>query len=118
MSYKEGYPIVAGADLSDDEQYKAIAIGGTIAASGTAAIGILCNKPKSGEDAAVTWWGREKFYAGAAVAAGAQVTVTTSGWFITAGSGDAVVGRNGSSAVASGAIGEGMFNFANASMLA
>jgi len=112
MAYLESIPVVAGADLSDDEQYKAIAIGGTIAATGAAAIGLLQNKPESGEDAQLGFLGRSRYRAGGAVAAGARLTVTTSGWVTTVGSATFVVGR-ALGAVSSGGIGEGIFNFAN-----
>lgn len=110
MAYLESIPVVAGADLSA-AQYKAIAIGGTIAATGVAAIGILQNKPESGEDAQLGWHGRSRYRAGGAVSAGAQLTVTTSGWFIAATSGTNVVGK-ALGAVSSGGIGEGLVNFA------
>ena len=109
MAYLESIPVVAGADLSA-AQYKAIAIGGTIAATGVAAMGILQNKPESGEDAQLGWHGRSRYRAGAAVSAGAQLTVTTSGWLITATSGTNVVGK-ALGAVTSGGIGEAIVGF-------
>ena len=112
MAYLESIPVNAGADLSDDEQYKAIAIGGTIAATGNTTIGILQNKPKSGEDATLGYAGRSRYRAGAAVAAGGLMTVTGSGWLVTVSSGDVSVGK-ALGAVSSGGIGEGIFNFVN-----
>ena len=117
MSYNEQIPVVAGADLSDDEQYKAIAVAGTIAATGATAMGLLQNKPKSGEDAALVYSGRSRYRGGAAVSAGAQLTVTTSGWLITATSGTAVIGK-ALTAISSGSIGEGIFDFANGIIIA
>lgn len=113
MSYQYSIPVSAGADLSSGKQYKAIAVGGTIAAANTATLGLLQNKPKSGEDATIAYAGRIKFVAGAAVAAGAGVMVTTSGYLITVVSGSLPCGK-ALEAVSSGGIGEGIFNFANA----
>lgn len=81
-------PIRAGADLNTGDgtgaQYKAVAVAGTIAATGTTAIGLLQNKPKNGEDAQVAYLGHMKGVAGGAVVAGARLIVTTSGYLITA----------------------------------
>ncbi|MCK5609665.1 hypothetical protein KAR91_47770 [Candidatus Pacearchaeota archaeon] len=111
MSYLESIPLAAGADLSAS-QYKAVVVAGTIAADGDTAIGIQQNKPAaSGRDLTVGYAGRSRYYAGAAVVAGARLTVTTSGWFTTVVSGGAIVGR-ALAAVSSGGIGEGIFNFA------
>jgi hypothetical protein len=104
----------AGADLSA-AQYKAVAVGGTIAAD-SSAIGLLQNKPgASGRRATVGYAGQMKAYAGAAITAGARVTVTTSGWLITATSanidGGFVVGK-ALAAANSGDLFPGLFNFA------
>ena len=80
--------LAAGADLSSGCQFKALAVGGTIAAANTAAVGILQNKPKSGEHATVAYLGHMKAYVGAAATAGARLKVTTSGWLTTVASGD------------------------------
>lgn len=84
----ETIQLTAGADLNTGggtgAQYKAIAVGGTIAATGNTAMGLLQNKPKSGEDATVAYRGHMKGIAGAGVTAGARVIVTTSGYLITA----------------------------------
>lgn len=110
MAYLESIPVVATEDLSDT-QYKAIDIDGTIAQAGTTPIGIQQNKGVSGRDITAGYAGRSRYYAGAAVAAGARLTVTTSGWFTTVASGGQIVGR-ALAAVSSGGIGEGIFNFA------
>lgn len=111
--YNDQIHVSAGADLSA-AQYKAVAIGGTIAANNDAAVGLLINQPSaSGRDAAVAVAGRAKFVAGAAVAAGAGVRVTTSGYLITVASGYLPCGF-ALEAVTSGSTGEGYFNFANA----
>lgn len=106
---KLSFAVDAGADLSAS-QYKAIAVGGTIAATSTAAMGILQNKPESGEDATLAMLGISKFRAGGAVTAGGAVAVTTSGWLVACASGDLAVGKS-FEAVTSGSVGEGMFNF-------
>lgn len=102
--------LAAGADLSA-AQYKAIAVGGTIAATSEAAIGILQNKPAaSGRGASVAWHGHIKAYAGAAISAGAPVMVTTSGWIITATSAGNAVGKC-ITAAASGDLFDGIYDF-------
>lgn len=112
MGYQYSIPVVAGADLSG-QQYKAIAVGGTIAATNTLAMGLLQNKPKSGEDATLAYLGRSKFRAGGAVTAGGAVKVTTSGWIVAVASGDLAAGK-ALEAVSSGGIGEGVFGIATA----
>jgi hypothetical protein len=98
--------ITAGEDLDGaNQQYVAIALDdGKVAANAEEAIGILQNKPKSGEFATVTYLGETFFRTGAAVAKGADVTVTTSGFHITATSGDAIVGKC-KTAATSGSVG-------------
>lgn len=103
--------VVAGADL-DTMQYKVVGLAGTIAASSSAAGGILLNKPKSGEHATVGYHGRLKGYAGAAISLGAALMVTTSGFLITCTSGNGVVGK-ALEAANSGDIFAGIFNFAS-----
>ena len=113
MSYRESIPVNAGEDL-EGAQYRAIEIDGTVAASGAVAVGLLQNKPRSGEDATLAYMGRSRYVAAAAVAAGASLTVTTSGYMTTVASGDNLqtVGI-ALAAVSSGETGEGIFNFAN-----
>jgi len=95
------YPIVAGEDLSSF-QYHVIELDGTLANSANAAIGSITNKPQNGEGVQAAAIGMMKVKAGAAVAAKALVTVTTSGWCITATSGTTIIGKNTNTAVASG----------------
>lgn len=113
------YPIRAGADLNTDAgtgtQYKAVVVGGTIAADNTA-LGLLQNKPKNGEDAQVLFLGAGKGVAGAAITAGARVKVTTSGYLITVASGDGSCGKCITAAV-SGGVFEGIFNFIGAPVI-
>lgn len=91
------YAIVAGADLDTPaSRFKAVTIGGTIAASVTyQAAGVLRHGGKSGETLGVIYEGITKVIAGAAVASGGvQLTITTSGFFISAVSGDLSIGRS------------------------
>lgn len=105
--------VQSGADHSGGgSQFKAVAIGGTIAAANTAAVGILQNNPKSGEHMTVAYMGRMKAYAGGAIAAGAAVKVTTSGYLVAVASGDGAVGK-ATLAANSGSIFEFIGNFAN-----
>ena len=108
--------LTAGADLNtgggSGAQYKAVAVGGTIAAAATA-IGLIQNKPKNGEDLMVGYLGHMKGVAGAAITAGARVLVTTSGYLITATGANVPCGRALATA-ASGATVEGLFDFTNA----
>ena len=115
MSYLESIPVEAGQDLTA-AQYKAITVGGTIA-SGATAIGILQNKPDNGQDATAGYAGRSRYVAGAGVTAGANLSVTTSGYLITTTSGSPVVGR-ALAAVSSGGIGEAIINFASGLVIA
>lgn len=77
--------IKAGADLSGQASlHKAIAVNGTIAADNSAAIGLLKTLATSGYAVQAAYFGEVKAIAGAAVAAGAKVSITTSGFAITA----------------------------------
>jgi len=110
--------VQAGENLSA-RQYHAVNVSGTLAASTEVAYGILQNKPDaSGEDAAVAIHGKTFYRAGGgAHTDGAMLTATTSGWLNVADSGDQTCGR-ALSAVASGGIGQGFVNFAQAGYLA
>jgi len=107
---KELCSVTAGADLSSGCQYKVIAVGGTIAAANDAALGILQNKPKSGESATVCYAGHGKAYAGGAITAG---KTTTSGYVVAVASGDGSCGKALKTAT-SGSLVEGIFDFSNA----
>lgn len=108
--------LTAGADLNTGggtgAQFKAVAVGGTIAAAATA-IGLIQNKPKNGEDLTVGYLGHMKGVAGAAITAGARLMITTSGYVIAATGANVPVGR-ALAAAASGATVEGLFDFTNA----
>lgn len=55
------YSIVAGADLSD-QQYKNVNVSGVLAATDMTVFGVLQNKPRAGEHAAVKTIGVSKVY--------------------------------------------------------
>ena len=108
---------VAAEDLSTNGHVgTAIAIvDNKLANTAKEAAGILLphSKPKSGEHGSIGYIGCMKFRAGPAVAKDDELTVTTSGYIITAvASGGWRVGRC-VEAAASGGIGVGIFNFAN-----
>lgn len=106
--------LTAGEDLSTDgHRHHAIALDdGKLAVNGREAAGILMNAPKSGEFLTLAYEGELKYAAGLGVTKGGKLTVTTSGWFITAASGSWIVGR-AKDTVTSGSLGTGYFNFVN-----
>lgn len=112
---EEKYQIVAGADLTADAaMHHAISlISGTITATARETIGVLKSNGLSGAHVAVCYWGITKVAVGAAVgSAGAPLTVTTSGWFTGATSGQFSVGR-ALAAAASGDLVAAMVDFTN-----
>ena len=70
--------VSAGADLSA-RQYQLISVAGTMAATAHAAIGVLQNKPLSGEDATLAFAGHMKALAGGTITAGNTLSCTASG---------------------------------------
>lgn len=105
------FSAIAGVDASNS-QYKVVTVNGTIAADNATAMGVLQNKPKAGESATIAYQGHMKAYAGAAIAAGAQVVNTTSGYLITnATSTSGIIGK-ALTAAASGALVEFLGDFA------
>ena len=113
MNKYQATTIQAGEDL-DSHQYQAIAFDdGKVANNGGEAGGIILNNPKSGEHVTVGHEGEMKFRAGGAIAAGKAITVATSGYLTAAGSGDYIIGKNKNSAITSGSLGNGIFNFAS-----
>jgi len=104
--------IQAGEDLNTSgHQYQAIALNdGKVANNGAEAGGILLSKPKSEDFLTLGREGEMKFRAGEAIQIAKPLTVVTSGYFTVAGSGDYIVGR-AKSAVTSGSIGPGFFDF-------
>lgn len=117
MSTNIDLHVEAGEDLSS-RQYHAVNVSGTLAATPEAAVGLLQNKPSaSGRDGAARMTGKSFYRAAGAVTANQPLGVTTSGWITVADSGDQTIGK-AISAVASGGIGEGVFNFATVGYLA
>lgn len=107
--------LTAGENLNTSAfEYHAIALDDAkLGNNGREAAGILLNKPKSGEALTLGYFGEMKFAAGLGLSAGNKLTVATSGWFTKAASGDWVCGRC-KSAVTSGSLGTGYFNFPTA----
>lgn len=112
MGYEYSIPVVAEEDLSALE-FRAIEIDGTLAASNGVSVGILQNKPKNGEDATLSYFGRSRFRAGAAVTKGDRITVVASGWVTGVNSNQVAIGT-ALQTVTSGGIAEGIFNFIGA----
>lgn len=92
--------------------YKAVTWGGNIAGVGSGSPGLLVEGAKSGQQITVGWHGEGKYVAAAAIAAGAPLAVTTSGYLTNPASGDYVVGHNAEIAAGSGDVSRGVFNFA------
>ena len=116
MAHANKYDIMTATALEalDTHQYQAVALDdGKVANEGKEAGGILQNKPKINEHTSLAYFGIIKFRAGLAIALQKAITVTTSGYFVTAGSGSHIVGRVIKASVTSGSIGTGLFNFAN-----
>ncbi len=101
-------------DMDDAaDQYLAVTFAdGKKANTGKESSGIIQNKPKSGEHGTLCFVGCSKYRAGGAIVAGSNLTVATSGYLVAPTSGHHLIGCNGATACASGAIGEGFFNFA------
>jgi hypothetical protein len=96
----------AGEALNTDgHEGVAIALDdGKVANNGLEATGILFDKPASGQNGSMIILGIGKGRAGGALTAGARVTVSTSGYFTAATSGDYLCGR-AMEAVTSGSLG-------------
>lgn len=108
---KEIIAIAAGADLSAF-QYKIVAVDGTLAATNAVALGVLQNKPKSGESASVAYRGHMKAVCGGgSIAVGAQLAVTTSGYLITNATSTSGICGKAITAAASGALVEFVGDF-------
>lgn len=116
MAYEESLRTItlpAGADLSTKQYYLVKASAGTVvlAGDGEHAIGVLQNNPTSGQAATVAIAGVTKAYAGATIAAAAQVASNASGQAATATSAEIILGTNLSTdSVASGDIFPLLFN--------
>jgi hypothetical protein len=97
----------------DTHLYHAVSLDdGKVANDGAEASGIILNKPKSGEAVNCGTVGDLPFQAGGAITKGNKLTVATSGYFTSAGSGDHLVGKAITTCV-SGSVGRGQFNFNN-----
>lgn len=105
----------AGEDLNTPgHEGVAIALDdGKVANNGQEARGILMTKPADGQHGQIGIRDIMKFRAGGAVAAGATLTVTTSGYFTVSASGDYLVGHCGETAATSGSLATGIFHFAS-----
>tara|TARA_Y100000592_G_scaffold62246_1_gene97222 strand:- start:12472 stop:12831 length:360 start_codon:yes stop_codon:yes gene_type:complete len=98
MSDKTMITMIANEDL-DTAQYKLVNVDGDNGvklrvAAGAPGLGILDNKPKSGEGATVITQGVTRAFAGAAVTAGQFLTSTASGTFTNATSGQYIMGKS------------------------
>ena len=82
--------VTASQDLRG-HQYKPVDLSGGVGVTSLLSVGILQNKPNTGDHATVAYRGQMKAYAGAAIASGALIGVTTSGFIITV-TGSASVG--------------------------
>jgi len=74
--------IVASQDLTG-HQFKAVDQSGGVAINSLIAMGIARNKAAVGDHLTVAYKGQMKAFAGAAIASGAQVGVTASGFLIS-----------------------------------
>lgn len=108
--YNEKIPVTAAADLSA-KQYMAVGADGNIAGTVIAAIGVLDNKPQSGEGASLIYSGRAHCRAGGAVTAGATIGVSSTGYFVAVNSGVLQCGK-ALTAVGSGGVFDAIVNFA------
>ena len=91
--------------------HKAVSMAGVIAAAGSAS-GLAKSQPNSGQHLNIGFQGHMKAYAGAAIAAGARVSNTASGWMITAVSGSLPSVGRAIEAANSGDLFSGVFDFA------
>ena len=115
--YASLWTFTAGEDLDDfapgrGSLFKAVALDdGKLANNGVEADGILVCGGREGEDVTIGYAGEIRFIAGGPVGAGKRLTVVSSGYIAEAATGDYVVGRCLGTAVSSGSVGTGMFNF-------
>jgi hypothetical protein len=124
MGYNSGldYFVRAAIDLSDTNVstgvlYKAVNVeSGNIAETSLAATGIILEAANTGNSVTYRYQGVSKYAATGTITAGSDLTVTTSGYFTTAASGDYSVGKATVDAT-SGSIGVGIFNFVTPSNL-
>jgi hypothetical protein len=100
------FPFAATEALNTDgHEGVAIALAdGKVANNGQEATGILYDKPANGQNGSMIILGIGKGRAGGTLTAGGHVTVSTSGYFTAAASGDYLVGQ-AMEAVTSGSLG-------------
>ncbi len=113
----ENLKIPVASDAAQDLralQGRVVTFGGVLATTPYTAHGIVSpeTRANSGEPATITVFGRERAIAGAALAAGARLQVTSGGFCVTAASGDHSFGI-AERAANSGAVFYGVFNFMN-----
>ncbi len=70
----------------------AVNVASNAAVAGSNILGVLDNKPNSGQTAAIVWFGETKVIAGASTAVHLPLTTNSSGRAIAATSGDMVIG--------------------------
>ena len=97
MSQKTYLSMIAREDLSD-AQYKILNVHDANGvklrvAAGAGVLGVLDNKPKSGENATVVVAGLTRCFAGATITAGSFITVTASGNATAVASGQYMLGK-------------------------
>ena len=97
MSQKTYLSMIAREDLSD-AQYKILNVHDANGvklrvAAGAGVLGVLDNKPKSGENATVVVAGLTRCFAGATITAGSVITVTASGTATAVASGQYMLGK-------------------------
>lgn len=112
-----GTTVAAGADLTAAAAlFKAYTVGGTIAATQSTAIGLLQTKGKTGEGVTLGYLGEMKAVAGASISTGARLMSTTSGFIITATSGNLQCGK-ALEAANSGDLFRGIYDFTGAGII-
>ncbi|MAH50652.1 hypothetical protein CMI37_32835 [Candidatus Pacearchaeota archaeon] len=97
MAQRQYITMIANEDLSTS-QYKMVYVDGDNGvklrvAAGAGLLGIVQNKPQSGEHATIVWNGLSRCSAGATITAGSWITVTASGTAVAATSSDYIVGK-------------------------
>ena len=78
----ETIAVIASQDLSAN-QFKAVDLSGGVGVNSLIAVGIQRTKALAGDHMTVAYKGQMKAFAGAAIASGAQVGVTASGFLIS-----------------------------------
>jgi hypothetical protein len=100
---------LADATAGTGHIYKFVDVNGTIAATAKEALGVMTQVASINDRVTYDSVGVSKVTYGGAITAGADITVTTSGYAIAATSGSYVVGK-ALTAVASGSVGTALLN--------